>query len=755
MLSEHIILQSVGSLSVAVLALFMVIVQALFFFRKPQFTWYAWSAAISFSALLYSVGIFLEYNTPPGPLNRFSGLLEWTAIICLIHCLYGFTFSYLGIETKRYHPVAGVCHGLILIFLWSTHYFVAENFTTRDFIGLESPYTEPALGPLGPVFELYVAIAGVNAMLMWLKHRGTDRKYRITYLAGMGIWVLLGIHDGLASLGVPTLQYVMEYGFLGFAMAVLWVVFNSYLEIAAEEKYRVITEFANDCILVIQDGKMVFGNPACCDLIGQPLTDSAPRDFLDIMASEDRKTVLEHYNTLLEGGHVANPQTVRIRREDGEQKVVETTSSLIRYRNRTAFLAIMRDITERKRVEEALRESEEKYRDLVENINDVIYAVNDKGMLTYISPAIESFTGHSPSEIIGQPFTEFVHEEDLSDMKKRFEEVLSGNPQLGEYRVFNKSGEIRWILASGKPSLMKNGVIGVRGVFTDITERKRGEQALRESEERFRILFEYAPVGYYLNDLKGNFVDGNRVAEEIFGYKREELIGKNFLRHKILPLSEIPKAAAALAKNVCGKPTGPDEFILNRKDGTQVTVEITTLPVKIEAQTVVLGVARDITKRKEMERTLTEREQELEIKTSNLEEANTALRVLLKRRDEDKRELEEKVLFNMKELAVPYLEKLKASGLDERQTAYLKILGSNLNEIISPFSYSLSSRYLNLTPAEIQVASLIKQGKTSKEIAEFLNLSTRTIGFHRANIREKTGIKNKKANLRAHLVSLH
>ena len=166
-------------------------------------------------------------------------------------------------------------------------------------------------------------------------------------------------------------------------------------------------------------------------------------------------------------------------------------------------------------------------------------------------------------------------------------------------------------------------------------------------------------------------------------------------------------------------------------------------------------LSRLITKRKEMERALTEREEELEVKTRNLEEANTALKVLLKRRDEDKRELEDKVLFNMKELALPYLEKLKAGGLDGRQTSYLSILESNLEEIISPFSYSLSSRYLNLTPAEIQVANLIKQGKTAKEIAEFLNVSTRTIGFHRANIREKIGIKNKKANLRAHLLSLH
>ncbi|MDY7034601.1 MAG: hypothetical protein SV375_00345 [Thermodesulfobacteriota bacterium] len=114
-----------------------------------------------------------------------------------------FLFSYLGIESKRYHPVAGVCHGLILILLWSTNYIVTETFATRDFIGLESPYFEPALGPLGPVFVLYGTIASVNATIVWIKHKMPDPKHWITYMAGMGFWILLGIHDGLASLGAP------------------------------------------------------------------------------------------------------------------------------------------------------------------------------------------------------------------------------------------------------------------------------------------------------------------------------------------------------------------------------------------------------------------------------------------------------------------------------------------------------------------------------------------------------------------------
>ena len=119
MIIESIVPQSAGSLSVAVLALIMTILQLVFFFRKRQFTWYGWGAAVSFSSMVYAIGVFLEYNTL-GPVNRFGGLLEFTAIICLVHCLYGFTFAYLGMSAKRYHILAGIFNAFILIVLWST-----------------------------------------------------------------------------------------------------------------------------------------------------------------------------------------------------------------------------------------------------------------------------------------------------------------------------------------------------------------------------------------------------------------------------------------------------------------------------------------------------------------------------------------------------------------------------------------------------------------------------------------------------------
>ncbi len=146
------------------------------------------------------------------------------------------------------------------------------------------------------------------------------------------------------------------------------------------------------------------------------------------------------------------------------------------------------------------------------------------------------------------------------------------------------------------------------------------EKALTEAEESFKTLFEYAPDGYYISDLKGTFINGNIAAEKIIGYKRGELIGKNYIESGLLSKEQIPKALWLLAKNAIGLPTGPDEFILKRKDGSEISVEIMTYPVKISSQTVALGIARDISARKQIENEIKSKDRLLEIvaKCSNL-----------------------------------------------------------------------------------------------------------------------------------------
>jgi PAS domain S-box-containing protein len=135
----------------------------------------------------------------------------------------------------------------------------------------------------------------------------------------------------------------------------------------------------------------------------------------------------------------------------------------------------------------------------------------------------------------------------------------------------------------------------------EMTERKETEISLKKSEERFRILFEYAPDAYLLNDLKGIFIDGNRAAEQLTGYKREELIGKTYFETKILGKNQFRKALKLLAINIMGEPTGPDEFIFRGKNNRKVVIELLTHPVTIKDKKLVLGIARDISRRKKAE----------------------------------------------------------------------------------------------------------------------------------------------------------
>jgi FixJ family two-component response regulator len=156
----------------------------------------------------------------------------------------------------------------------------------------------------------------------------------------------------------------------------------------------------------------------------------------------------------------------------------------------------------------------------------------------------------------------------------------------------------------------------------------------------------------------------------------------------------------------------------------------------------------------DLEGLVEERTAELKAQTANLEELNMALNVLLKKREDDRRDLEDNFMHNVKNLILPYVDKLKSTQLSARHKIYIEILESNIHQLASPLARKLSSRYFNLTPTEIRVASLIKRDQTTKEIAEAFNISEGAIIYHRHNIRKKLGLNHKKINLRTYLQSL-
>ena len=179
-----------------------------------------------------------------------------------------------------------------------------------------------------------------------------------------------------------------------------------------------------------------------------------------------------------------------------------------------------------------------------------------------------------------------------------------------------------------------------------------------------------------------------------------------------------------------------------------------TIRMKGPGPTRVVVSHEDITALKLTEEALKKSQEELFEQKQSLEEANIALKVLLKQREADKLELEQKVLTNVKDLVLPYVEKLKNSRLKPRDKTLVEIVETHLNDVISPLLQRFANAKILLTPQEMQVASLVKDGKTSKEIADILNVSEATVNFHRKNLRVKFGLTHQRTNLRSFLISM-
>lgn len=278
----------------------------------------------------------------------------------------------------------------------------------------------------------------------------------------------------------------------------------------------------------------------------------------------------------------------------------------------------------------------------------------------------------------------------------------------------------------------------------------------REDEAKFRAFFENAIDVLVCAEEDGRMTDINEAVRDVFGYAPEELLGKSYFDLDVLAPATTRRMKAALRRRPRRGAPPRIEFEAFRKDGTPIFVEVTFKALRRpRGGRYFVSIVRDITARKKLERQLRDHRQHLEElvreRTATLEDTNAALKVLLKRRENDKAELEEKITHNVRELLLPHVERLRAANLTHRQQNTIDMIEANLNEVISPFAHKLTSRFFNLTPAELQVANYIKHGRSTKAIAELLGVSANTVRFHRARIRSKLGLKRAKSNLRSYL----
>lgn len=247
----------------------------------------------------------------------------------------------------------------------------------------------------------------------------------------------------------------------------------------SEAKWRSITENSPDHIMLLdRNANIQFINRTVPDLskeevIGKSVYSYTPSEF--------HKVASDCFKHVLETGEPETYGTQYVTKE-GEVRYFDVrVSPILHHGEVIALISSSTDITERKHIEGELKKSEEKFRYLVENISEIIYSVDEKGEVIYVSPAIEVAIGYKTSELIGHSFDEFIYPEDLPRCQKEFQTVLSGHETAGDYRFLTKSGEIRWIRTSNRPAFKDNHVIGASGVLTDISDLIQAEEQIKTS----------------------------------------------------------------------------------------------------------------------------------------------------------------------------------------------------------------------------------------------------------------------------------
>ncbi|MDD3846571.1 MAG: PAS domain S-box protein [Syntrophorhabdaceae bacterium] len=432
---------------------------------------------------------------------------------------------------------------------------------------------------------------------------------------------------------------------------------------------------------------------------------------------------------------------------DGREFWVEISLTTIPFgQTRPLMYVVWRDITERKKAEKELRDSEERYRNMFDNIPfpTFVYDFETLKIVDVNTFAVRSY-GYSREELLGMTLKDLKPDEDVPSLLAHLSKPDPSQERV-PWRHRKRDGTIVDVEITGH-ALQFPGRNYRIFFANDVTEIRKAGAALKFTQ----FAVDRAAVGILWISDDGEIIYGNDEICRLLGYTREEL-----KERKIFELDANCGEETWIdnSRGINNRTSESVEAIFRTRGGKLFPVEIAGNYMEYEGEGYICAILQDISGRKITEESLKKREVELKIESSRLQEANTALKVLLKHREDDKKELEEKLIANVKALVLPYIDKMRKGRLDPGQASYVDIVERNLNDILSPFLQKMSMKYSNFTPTEIQVANLIKAGKTSKEIAEIMKVSTGTIDTHRNNIRSKLNLNGKKLNLRAFLISL-
>ncbi|MCX6006953.1 MAG: PAS domain-containing protein, partial [Chloroflexi bacterium] len=381
----------------------------------------------------------------------------------------------------------------------------------------------------------------------------------------------------------------------------------------SEDKYRLLFDTANEGIAVGQDGRVKFFNPKFAEILGYSTEEIQSKYLSEYLFPEDRNNILNGYLKSLQGEKTDGILPFRIVTKSGETRWVEMRYVLINWDGRPATLNFAIDISERKLAEDTLRKSEDKYRTILEKMDEAYYETDLKGNLTFFNDTLSRLMGYTREEMQGMNFRKFVPAGDHATVRDLFIQVYrtGGSSELHRQAHIRKDGSTIYVEVSAIPIKNARGeVTGFRGVFRDTTARLKAEEELELRAE----LLDSANDSIYVMDLDGNFIYANEAFYKTRGYTLEEIMSLKI--HDLIT----PENSAALDKRIAEVVRKTDlvfESAHLRKDGASIPVEIHARPIIYNGQTCLLSTARDITARKRSEKEIRNSEEKYRLVVEN------------------------------------------------------------------------------------------------------------------------------------------
>ncbi len=467
--------------------------------------------------------------------------------------------------------------------------------------------------------------------------------------------------------------------------------------------FRAITHNSSDIIIVVDgEGKIIYVNQAIERFLGyQPDTLTGRSAFDFILPEEVPRAVEDFSRSLATTGELIH-NSFHIMHRNGSHRLLEGVgANLLDNPEVRGFVMNVRDVTDREEAENARRESEKKFREIAERL------------VAARTADLEETNRKLEEEIIANNRIR----EAVIHAKKEWERTFDSVPDL--IAIMDADNQI---VRLNKAMAEKMGLTPQQAIGMKCHELVHGANGpppwcprallLADGQEHAAEVYVDSWKGIYdisvspLQDEKGRLMGCVHIGRDVTERKQK----KDLLEKKV------SERTAELSEK-------------NRQ------------------------LVKEIKDRKRAEAALTKKARELQLHSVKLEELNVALKVIISKREEDRTDLEDKVLSNVKHLLTPHFEAMRTKKLDPECRTVLEILEANVNKLTSSFSQRLSSKYLNFTPTEIRVADLVKEGKSIKEMAELMGVSHFTVDLHRFNIRKKLGLKSRKINLRSYLLS--